>query len=119
MPGLRALNKGRNAGVSEVSCAGPGGDCAAVGSYADGRGHSRGFAVAEKNGVWGRAAEVPGPGALNKGGDAEVGSVSCALAGNCAAAGTYASSRGRWQQFAVTERNGRWERQSRYPAWVP
>src|SRR5216683_2611505 len=40
-------------------------------------------------GGWGRAMEVPGSGALNKGGDAVVISVSCASAGNCAAGGFY------------------------------
>ncbi|HEX2322792.1 MAG TPA: hypothetical protein VHJ18_27770 [Streptosporangiaceae bacterium] len=43
-------------------------------------------------GPWGRAIEVPGLGALNKGADAidvsGVSSFSCASAGNCAAGGT-------------------------------
>jgi len=45
--------------------------------------------VSERNGVWGRAIEVPGLAALNAGGTAGVVSVSCASAGNCAAAGDY------------------------------
>jgi len=85
VPGLGALNKGRIAGVSSVSC-GSAGNCAAGGSYQDSHGHSQGFVVSERHGVWGRAIEVPGLGALNKG-DAGVSSVSCASAGNCAAGG--------------------------------
>ena len=38
-------------------------------------------------GPWGQAIEVPGLGALNKGGDAGVSSVSCAPAGSCMAGG--------------------------------
>ena len=46
--------------------------------------------ASERNGRWGTAIEVPGTAALNAGGDAEVTSVSCASAGNCAAGGFYA-----------------------------
>jgi len=44
VPGLAALNKGGDAGVSSVSCA-PAGSCTAGGSYADGSGrrHLQGF----------------------------------------------------------------------------
>jgi hypothetical protein len=51
---------------------------------------------------------VPGSGALNAGGDARVGSVSCALAGNCAAGGFYTDGSGHFQVFVVGERNGSW-----------
>ena len=60
-------------------------------------------------GLWGRAVEVPGLGALDKGGDAGVDSVSCASAGSCAAGGTYFS--GVAQQgfgFVAGERHGSW-----------
>src|SRR5215469_9188877 len=76
VPGLGVLNKGRNANVLSVSCASPG-TCVAVGDYRDGGRHQQGFVVREKNGVWRQAFEVPGLGALNKGGNAEAGSVSC------------------------------------------
>src|SRR6266851_4926350 len=108
VPGLGALNKGRNADVNSVSCAAPG-SCAAVGGYTDGGGHRQGFVVSEVNGVWGRAVEVPGLGALNKGGAAYVSSVSCASPGNCAAGGDYrADAAGRAQAFVVSEKNGSW-----------
>ena len=54
-------------------------------------------------GSWGRAIEVPGLAALNTGGDAEVSSVSCASAGNCAAGGYYTDRRGRQQGFVASE----------------
>jgi hypothetical protein len=106
VPGLRALNRDGVAGVTSVSCASAG-NCAAGGSYADRAGHAQGFVVSERNGVWGQAVEVPGLGVLNAGGNAFVGSVSCASAGNCAAGGTYAGSGGN-EGFVVSERNGVW-----------
>src|SRR6266851_7003998 len=120
VPGLAALNQGRNAGVSSVSCPSPG-NCAAGGFYRDGGGHQQGFVVSERNGRWGQAIEVPGLAALNKGGNAEVSSVSCASPGSCAAGGYYGnhgnnryvvtSGRG----FVAVERNGRWGRAVELP----
>jgi hypothetical protein len=88
------------ADVSSVSYASAG-NCAAGGSYTapDGH-HQQGFVASEKNGRWGKAIEVPGLAALNKGGDAEVVSVSCGSAGNCAAGG-YSD-----QGFVASEKNG-------------
>jgi hypothetical protein len=107
VPGLAALNKGGgNAGVGSVSC-GSAGNCAAGGSYRDGAGHGLGFVADERNGVWGQAIEVPGLAALNTGGGAEVTSVSCGSAGDCAAAGDYAGQGG-GQGFVAVEKNGVW-----------
>src|SRR6266702_3841473 len=61
VPGLAALNTGRNAEVSSVSCAAPG-SCAAAGFYTDGSGHQQGFVVSERSGLWRQAIEVPGLG---------------------------------------------------------
>jgi hypothetical protein len=58
-------------------------------------------------GSWGKAIEVPGLGALNTSGAADVVSVSCASAGNCAAGGQYGDRHGQ-QGFAASERRGRW-----------
>jgi hypothetical protein len=115
VPGLGALDKGGFAGVGSVSCV-RAGSCAAGGNYLDRHGRGQGFVVTERNGRWGRAIEVPGLGALNKGGDARVWSVSCGSAGNCAAGGNYASG-GQREGFVAVERNGRWGRRSRCPAW--
>jgi hypothetical protein len=98
VPGLAALNTygGGLTGVSAISCSAPG-DCTAGGEYSTGSSAENGwiqqaFLVTESNGVWGKAAEVPGTGTLNKGDWAKVTSVSCASPGNCAAGGYYASS---------------------------
>ena len=106
VPGLAALNTGRNeAGVASISCASPG-NCAAGGSYTNRHGSQQGYVVVEKNDRWGQAIEVPGLGALNDGGQAGVASISCASPGNCAAGGDvgfpYASG------FVASERNGVW-----------
>ena len=106
VPGLAALNKG-NAEVLSVSCASAG-NCAAGGYYRDGHRHFQGFVAVERNGVWGQAIEVPGLGALNKGGHVGVVSVSCGSAGSCAAGGSYTGRRGHEQGFVAVERNGVW-----------
>ncbi len=107
MPGLGALNTGGFAEVLSVSCASAG-NCTAGGDYTDARVNSQGFVAVERNGVWGKAIEVPGLAALNTGGDASVSSVSCASAGNCAAGGSYADGRDNGQGFVAVEKNGRW-----------
>jgi hypothetical protein len=122
VPGLGALNKGAFPGggayVYSVSC-GSAGNCAAGGSYLDQRRHSQGFVVSETNGRWGRAIEIPGLAALNTGSDgrpgAEVLSVSCGSAGNCAAGGYYQDQRRHSQGFVVSEANGRWGRAIEVP----
>ena len=62
----------------------------------------------ERNGRWGTATGVPGLAALNTGGQAEVSSVSCAPAGNCAAGGYYTGDNGYFQGFVADERHGHW-----------
>jgi hypothetical protein len=106
VPGLAALNTGGTAGVRSVSCASAG-NCAAGGRYRDRHRRDHGFVAVEKNGVWGKAIEVPGLAALNTGRGAEVTSVSCASAGNCAAGGGYSAGTN-GQGFVAVERNGRW-----------
>src|SRR5215472_11783347 len=107
VPGTAALNKGGNAITLSVSCAAAG-SCAAGGSYFDGSRQAQAFVVTEVNGRWRKAIKVPGTAALNKGGDAEVESVSCAAAGSCAAGGSYTDGSRHLQAFVVTESGGRW-----------
>ena len=117
VPGLAALNTGGHAEVSSVSC-GSAGSCAAGGYYRDRRGQ-QGFVAVERNGRWGKAIEVPGLAALNKGGYAEVNSVSCASAGSCAAGGysrgRHGTGRGSWPSSGTAAG----ARRSRCPAWGP
>jgi len=89
-----------------MSCASAG-NCAAGGSYTDDSSHAQAFVVSEQNYRWGKAIEVPGSAALNKGGLAGTASVSCASAGPCAASGSYSDASLRTQAFVVDERTGR------------
>ena len=101
VPGSGSLNAGGDATVNSVSCASAG-NCAAGGLYTDRSGHQQAFVVSEGNGTWGKAIEVPGSGALNKGGSAVVLSVSCASAGNCAAGGTHTDGNGHQRALVVS-----------------
>ena len=109
VPGLGVLNAGGGAGVESLSCTSAG-NCAAVGDYTAAHGNGQGFAVSERNGKWAKAAELPGLGALNTGGGADVLSVSCASAGDCAAAGYYSWSVAyfRTAPFVASESGGKW-----------
>jgi hypothetical protein len=107
VPGTAALNTGGTAQVGSVSCTAAG-DCTAGGNYTDSSGHSQAFVATQANGTWGKAKEVPGTAALNQGGSAAVYSVSCATAGNCAAAGQYTDSSGHGQVFVASQVNGTW-----------
>jgi hypothetical protein len=101
VPGLAALNADGSAAVLSVSCR-PGRNCAAGGYYRDGSAHQQAFVVSEKNGSWGKAIEVPGSGALNTGGFAQIMSVSCTSAGYCAAGGYYLDRSGNDEPFVVS-----------------
>jgi len=114
VPGSGALNAGGGAGIASVSCASPG-NCAAVGDYREASAHLQTFVVNERNGRWTKAIEVPGSGALNAGGNADIGSVSCASVGNCTAGGLYTDSSGHAQALVVSERNGRWGKAVKVP----
>src|SRR5215472_7116498 len=66
-------------------------------------------------GTWGTAIEVPGLGALNRGGAAQLNQVSCGAAGNCVAVGSYADGSFHVQAFMVSETNGTWRRAVEVP----
>ena len=108
--GIPAAPSEYGAGVWSLSCASAG-NCAGGGLYANSTYTSQAFVVAEHNGVWGAAEEVPGTATLNTGGNAWVASVSCASAGNCAASGyylTYVAGHYTNHAFVVSERAGVW-----------
>jgi hypothetical protein len=81
--------------------AGAGGAMAAISGAAGPR-------AAALSGTWRTARELPGIAALNKGGFAEVKSVSCSSPGNCSAGGSYTDGSRRTQAFIVTERKASW-----------
>jgi hypothetical protein len=114
VPGLARLSAGHGGSLNQVSCASPG-NCAAGGDYANSAGHLQAFVVSEKNGSWGTAIEVPRTAALNSGGSAQVTSLSCASAGNCAAGGSYTNSSHHARVFVVSERNGTWGKAAQVP----
>ncbi len=107
VPGLQALNRDGYGEVSSVSCPSAG-NCAAGGIFDDRQHDYQGFVAGERNGRWSTAVEVPGLGTLNKGGDALVRSVSCAMAGSCAAGGFYLDGACDEHGYVTGERNGRW-----------
>jgi hypothetical protein len=65
-------------------------------------------AMASAAGSWGNAIEVPGLAALNVEGNANVNSVSCTSAGNCAVGGYYKDGLGHLQAFVDSERSDTW-----------
>jgi hypothetical protein len=107
VPGTTALNKGGNAEITSVSCV-TAGNCTVGGDYADASYLPQALVVSQTGGTWGTAIEVPGTAALNKGGSAEVLSVSCRSAGNCSAGGDYLDGSFHVQAFAVNETGGTW-----------
>ncbi len=103
VPGIAALNAGGGAEIRSVSC-GSAGNCSAGGYYTDRSGHLQPLVVSQNKGTWGMAEEVPGTAALNKGGSAQVWSVSCASAGRCSAGGYYKDGSGPdYQAFVVSQ----------------
>ncbi|HET7015330.1 MAG TPA: hypothetical protein VFI65_15535 [Streptosporangiaceae bacterium] len=109
VPGTSALpGRNRRAVLNAVSCSAPG-SCGAGGFYVDRARHTQAFVLSEKDGVWGKAKQVPGTAVLNVGGKASVDVMSCRSAGDCTAAGTYfAAAKNDKQAFVVSEKNGRW-----------
>jgi hypothetical protein len=106
VPGLARLNRGGSAQTWAVSCAASA--CTAAGWYADRAGHRQAFVASERGGHWSTAAAVPGLNRLNRGGFADVISISCPTAMSCGATGLYADASGHTQSFVVTRRAGRW-----------
>ncbi len=115
--GIAALNTGGQAQITSMSCASAG-NCSAGGQYAT-SGAQQVFVVRRVKGRWGKAQEVPGTAALNTGGLALITSLSCASAGNCSAAGQYATpSSGNFpvlQAFVVSQVKGRWGKAQEVP----
>ena len=110
-----ALNKGGSAAIYSMSCA-PAGNCSAGGRcYSDNSGDNQAFVASFKNGIWGKAREVPGTTTLNTGGRAAIYSVSCASARNCSAGGSYAYSSAHVEPFVVGETNGTWGKAEEVP----
>jgi hypothetical protein len=113
VPGIATLGT-KGSAVNTVSCASAG-NCSAGGYYLDRRSHSQAFVVAEHNGVWGKAQELPGTAPLNAGGSANVSTMSCAAPGDCSLGGTYQNKAGQIELFVATEKKGRWGKAEELP----
>ena len=107
MPGLVALNAGGSARVEALTCSSPG-NCAAGGTYTDAAHRGQGFAVTEAGGVWGTAVAIPNLATLNAGGTADVTSVSCGEAGDCAIGGSYTDAKGNNNPWVADSVVGTW-----------
>ncbi len=105
VPGLAALDTGGDSRVMSVSCANAG-NCTVAGRYRESNGAFQGFVATQTNGTWTDAIPVPGLIALNIGGYAVVGSVSCADSGFCTITGIYRD--GSDQGFVATQTDGTW-----------
>ena len=88
---------------------GPGGMRSANGAPAPG------VPAVASGGMWGGAGEVPGTAGDHVIGAALVGSVSCAVAGNCSAGGSYTESSDSEQAFVVNQTNGTWRKAEEIP----
>ncbi len=64
-------------------------------------------------GTWHKAVEVAGSAALNTGGGAAIGAVSCAASGDCLAAGTFSTPGYHDHPFLVSQVRGKWGRAQR------
>jgi hypothetical protein len=113
VPGTAALNQGGNAGVQSVSCASAG-NCSAGGAYFYASAGYGAFVVSEVNGTWEQATEVPGTAAASTA-TAQVTSLSCASAGNCAAGGSYTDAAGQGHALVVSQVNGAWQQARELP----
>jgi hypothetical protein len=118
VPGMTALLGRHSLGAqfADVSCSSAG-NCGAGGWYSPDAGVIRAFAVSEKNGIWGKAEQIPGPAAARE--LTQIQSVSCPSAGNCTAGGTYTPGRKNpfynTEAFLVSQKNGVWGKAEEVP----
>jgi hypothetical protein len=99
IPYLSTLNAGKNATVSQVSCASAG-NCAVSGAYTDGAGHQQAFVDLEVGGHWQDADSLLVP-SFNAGGDAEATAASCPAVNSCVFGGQSTDSHGFKQSWVA------------------
>jgi hypothetical protein len=107
LPGLAALNQGRYASLSAMSCPSAG-DCTGGGLYTDRSGAQQAFVVSLAGYRWLPAANLPGLPALNKGAYAQLSAVSCSSAASCGAGGIYTDGGYNDTAFVVSRTKGSW-----------
>jgi hypothetical protein len=110
LPGLTRLNIGQFALSPLVACRSAG-NCSAAGTYSPAKPpvfRAQVFVSTEKNGVWGKAIELPGFAALNRDGDASYPALSCGAPGYCSLGGGYATADGALEPFLAIQNHGTW-----------
>ena len=95
-----------DAGLGSVACA-PASSCVAAGDYTDSSGNEQGLLLAGSGTSW-TATEAPLPGGAASDPDAGLGSVACAPASSCVAAGTYTDSSGNEQGLLLAGSGTSW-----------
>jgi hypothetical protein len=114
IPGTVGLDKDNAIQVYSVSCASAG-NCSLGGYYTDASGDAQAFVDSQVSGTWGKAKEVPGTAALNKGTFALVRSVSCASPGDCSIGGYYTDGSSHYQAFVDSQTSGTWAEAKEVP----
>jgi hypothetical protein len=128
IPGSGALNSAGAAEADSLSC-GSAGNCAVVGTYSSHASRNAHcpvqtgchlvFVADEANGTWGTAIQIPGTAALAPHGLAEIRTVSCASAGNCAAGGSSVEPTGHQHAWVASEAGGTWRKAMTVPGLAP
>jgi hypothetical protein len=94
--------------LNDVACSSAG-NCSAAGTYYDGSGNQQPLLVDEIGGTWQDGVEGALPSnAATASLQTNIGSLSCASAGNCAAVGWYRDSDGNEQGLILDQVNGTW-----------
>ncbi|MFZ0664358.1 MAG: fibronectin type III domain-containing protein [Acidimicrobiales bacterium] len=83
-------------------------NCTIVGFYEDTSQHGQALADTETNGSWAQAVEISLPSDADPAGSASLQGISCPVAGNCEAVGTYENSSGDSVPMAAAETSGTW-----------
>jgi LPXTG-motif cell wall-anchored protein len=98
----------RDAFFNSVSCASAG-NCSAVGSFMNATGGDEAFTMTSTNGVWSQATPaVFASGVQFNVPQSRFTSMSCALAENCTAVGSFKTATGGFEAFTMTSTNGVW-----------
>jgi hypothetical protein len=116
--GIGAPAQGNISTVDAVSCYAPG-DCTAGGTLTQGVVVGHAYVVNEVNGVWGAIQDLPGVGALNEAGGANLSGLSCTGEGDCSATGSYSDGSELVQSFVDTETDGLWQSATPIPGMNP
>lgn len=98
-----------NGFLPALSCASAG-NCSAGGAYVDSAGHVQGLVLNEVQGTWTTPTKLLAPAQASANPSLSINSISCAMAGNCAAVGNFADAKSNDQSFVANEVRGVWQR---------